>query len=108
MEWLSSIDPVRSARLWLSIEMFSVIELGPVEPLSKPVAQEYWWAGAEELSAFAGIGGCIMALAPSAGSSSPASAMPAPSAIVVTVLLMICFSLRNWRGQRGLSASAAL
>ena len=46
MEWLSSIEPVRSFKLWLWIEKFSVIQLGPVEPVSKPVAQEYWWAGA--------------------------------------------------------------
>ena len=41
MEWLSSIEPVRSFKLWLWIEKFSVIQLGPVEPVSKPVAQEY-------------------------------------------------------------------
>jgi hypothetical protein len=103
MEWLSSIVPVRSFRLWLLIEKFSVIQLGPVEPLSKPVAQEYWWAAAlwvaEELRTFAGIGSCMLALAlaPSAGSRRPARAMPAPTAIAVTVLFIICFSLNNRR-----------
>src|SRR5580692_5543902 len=106
------MEPVRSFRVWLWIEKFSVIQLGPVEPLSKPVAQEYWWAGAfsvaEKLGAFAGIGACtgfcILALAPRAGSRRPASAIPAPTVIAVTVLCMIPFFLKNWRR---LSASAA-
>jgi hypothetical protein len=101
MEWLSSIEPVRSFRLWLLIRKFSCIQLGPAEPLSKPVAQEYCWAGAffiaEELVTFAGIGSCagccVLALAPSAGSRKPASAIPAPAVIVVMVLFMIRFSL---------------
>ena len=41
MEWLFSIEPVRSFKLWLWMEKFSVIQLGPLEPVSKPVAQEY-------------------------------------------------------------------
>src|SRR5580704_13470866 len=103
MEWLSSMEPVRSFRLWLLIRKFSCIQLGPVEPLSKPVAQEYCWAAAwwlaEELVTFAGIGSCawcwVLALAPSAGSRRPASAIPAPAVIVVTVLFMIRFSLES-------------
>src|SRR5579872_1488684 len=97
MEWLSSIEPVRSFRLWLLIRKFSCIQLGPVEPLSKPVAQEYCWWLAEELVTFAGIGSCagcwVLALAPSAGSRRPANAIPAPAVIVVMVLFMIRFSL---------------
>src|ERR1700685_2073194 len=102
MEWLSSIEPVRFFRLWLLIRKFSCIHLGPVEPLSKPVAQEYCWAGAwwiaEELVTFAGIGSCagcgVRARAPSAGSRRPATAIPAPAVIVVMVLLMIRFALK--------------
>src|SRR5580704_893623 len=102
MEWLFSIEPVRSFRLWLLIRKFSCIQLGPTEPLSKPVAQEYCWAGAfriaEELMAFAGMGACaaccVLALAPSAGSRRPASAIPVPAVIVVMVLFMIRFSLK--------------
>src|SRR5260370_9228419 len=103
MEWLSSIEPVRSFRLWLLIRKFSCIQLGPTEPLSKPVAQEYCWAGAFRLAgklvAFAGIGacggGCALALAPSAGRRRPASAIPAPTVIVVMVLFVIRFLLNS-------------
>src|SRR5579862_253732 len=103
MEWLSSIEPLRSFRFWLLIRKFSCIQLGPVEPLSKPVAQEYCWAGAlwvaEELAMFAGLGSCagccVLAPAPSAGSRRAASAIPAPAVTVIMVLFMIHFSLES-------------
>src|SRR5579859_2440497 len=101
MEWLSSIEPVRSFRFWFLIRKFSCIQLGPVESISKPVAQEYGWAGAfwvaEELAMFAGIGSCagccVLALAPSAGSRRAASTIPAPAVTVIMVLFMIRSSL---------------
>src|SRR5580658_9467237 len=101
MEWLFSIEPVRSFRLWLMIRKFSCIQLGPTEPLSKPVTQEYCWADAfwiaEEPVTCAGIGSCaaccVLALAPRAGSRRPASAILTPTVIVVMVLFMIRFSL---------------
>src|ERR1700722_15989265 len=102
MEWLSSIAPVRSFKLWLATRKFSVIQLGPVEPVSKPVAHEYWWTGALLAAGFAGIGACTgcctLALAPSAGSRRPASAIPAPTVIAVMVLLIIRHSLKQTGG----------
>jgi hypothetical protein len=94
MEWLFSIEPARSFRLWLLMRKFSCIQFGPAEPLSKPVAQEYGWADAfwiaEEPVRRAGIGSCaaccVLALAKSAGSRRPASAI---LALAVMVLFMI-------------------
>jgi hypothetical protein len=97
MEWLSSIEPARSFRLWLLIRKFSCIQLGPAEPLSKPVAQEYCWADAfwitEEPVTCAGIGSCaaccILALAKNAGSRRPASAIPALAVMVLFMILAL-------------------
>src|SRR5580704_9070354 len=58
---------------------FSVIQVGADLPLSKPVAQEYCWTGTF----------CVLALAPRAGIRRPASAIPAPTVILVMVLFMI-------------------
>src|ERR1700730_16327794 len=103
MEWLFLIEPVRSFKLWLLIRKFSCIQLGPEEPLSKPVAHEDCWTGAlriaEKLVIFARMSSCagcwVLALAASAGSRRLASAIPAPAVIVVMALFMIAFPLKR-------------